>query len=109
MERCPNCSARWDGGVTCRRCEMELVRLLAAERAAECSLVQGIAHLAGGDPEAARLDLSKSLRLQRTPLAELLLGFTRKREQDPADSDHVIQQSADPLERGGLPPLFLEY
>ncbi len=109
MERCPNCSARWDGGVTCRRCEMELDRLLAAERAAERSLVHGIAHLAGGDPEAARVDLGHSLRLQRTPLAELLLRFARRREQDPADSDHAIQQLADLLEGGGSPLPFSEH
>jgi len=96
MERCPNCSARWDGGSACRRCDMALEDLIAVEQAAERSLANGIAHLAIADVHAASRDLARALGLQRTPFAEQLLGFVRRLEQEPADSDHVIQQLSPP-------------
>jgi hypothetical protein len=80
MERCPNCRARREEGMTCRRCGMELGRLIEVEEAAERLTLQGIAHLAAGDPEAATADLSVAQGLRRAPFAETLLGFVREIE-----------------------------
>ena len=80
MERCPNCRARRDEGVTCRRCGMELATLIEVEQAAERLTRLGVAHLTVGDATAARNHLSRALRLHREPFAEMLLGFTRRVE-----------------------------
>jgi hypothetical protein len=75
MERCPNCRACREEGATCRRCGLELHKLLQVEAAAERSTILGVAHLAGGRPEAATADLAAAQDLCRTPFAGLLLGF----------------------------------
>ena len=77
MERCPNCAARWDGGVICRRCGMELAGLIRVEQAAESLIARAIAHLESADPEAASADLIQALALRRTPLAQHLLCFAQ--------------------------------
>jgi Tfp pilus assembly protein PilF len=105
MERCPNCSARWDGGANCRRCDMELEGLVAVEKAAERSLARGIGYLAATEPRAARRELARALDLQRTPLAELLLDFARWLEQEPVDSDHATQQPLQPSDEQLPAPL----
>jgi len=78
MERCPNCRARREEGATCRRCGMELGKLIEVEEAAERLTLQGIAHLAAGDPATATTDLSVALGMRREPFAEILLGFARE-------------------------------
>jgi len=75
MERCPNCRARREEGSTCRRCGLELDKLLQVEAAAERSTLRGIEHLAGGHPKAATADLAAAQDLRRTPFAGLLLCF----------------------------------
>lgn len=82
MERCPNCRARRDDGATCRRCGMDLSRLIEVEQAAERLTAQSISRLVLGDPARARGDLIRALRLYRAPLAELLVGFARKLEEE---------------------------
>ena len=82
MERCPNCRARRDDGATCRRCGMDLSRLIEVEQAAERLTAQSISRLALGDSARARGDLTRALRLHRAPLAELLVGFARKLEEE---------------------------
>lgn len=77
MERCPNCRARGED-TTCRRCGMDLANLTAVEQAAERLTALGVAHLATGDPAAARDDLTQALDLRHTPFAELLLGFAEE-------------------------------
>ena len=83
MERCPNCAARWDGRVTCRRCGMELAGLIRVEQAAESRIARAIAHLEAADPESAHLELNRTLALHRTPFAEHLLGFARWLAREP--------------------------
>jgi len=78
MERCPNCRARLDDGATCRRCGMDLAKLIEVEQAAEHFTALSVAHLAVGSPMAARGDLIRALDLHHTPFAELLLDFTRQ-------------------------------
>jgi len=80
MERCPNCRARWDESVICRRCGIELAKLIEVKQAAERLTRLGVAHLTVGDAAAARDDLSRALGLRREPFAEMLLGFTRRLE-----------------------------
>jgi hypothetical protein len=75
MDRCPNCRARREEGSTCRRCGLELDKLLQVEAAAERSTLRGVAHLAIGHPEVATYDLAAAQDLCRTPFAGLLLGF----------------------------------
>jgi predicted amidophosphoribosyltransferase len=82
MERCPNCRARLGDTATCRRCGMELDRLLEVEKAAERLTAQSVAHLAVGDPEAATDDLTQVLGLHRNPFAEALFGFAKKLAED---------------------------
>ena len=80
MERCPNCRARWDESMICRRCGMELGRLIEVEEAAERLTLRGIMLLATGDPATAADDLALAQGLRRTPFAETLLGFAREIE-----------------------------
>ena len=78
MEYCPNCRARSEGAASCRRCGMDLGRLIAVEEAAERLTAQGVAHLAAADPRAALRDLGQALGLRHEPFAELLLRFARR-------------------------------
>lgn len=80
MERCPNCHARGDGNVACRRCGMDLAALIEVEGAAERLTILSIAHLAADDPVAARGELTRVLGLRRAPFAELVLGFAKHLE-----------------------------
>lgn len=80
MERCPNCRARGDGNATCRRCGMDLAKLIEVEQAADRLTALGVACLSAGDPAAARRDLTQALGLHRTRLTELVLGFAEARE-----------------------------
>lgn len=77
MERCPNCSARWDGGEQCRRCSLELAPLLAVEQAADHFIRCALDRLAEGDAEAARAALNRASALHHQPLVELLSGVAR--------------------------------
>lgn len=76
MERCPNCRARQDGDAICRRCGMELARLIEVEQAAEHLTALSVARLAVGDSVAAIDDLARALRLRHERFAALLLGFS---------------------------------
>ncbi len=78
MERCPNCRARGQDTATCRRCGMDLAKLIAVEQAAERLTALGVVQLAAGDPVAASGDLTRALGLYRTPFARLLLGFAQE-------------------------------
>jgi hypothetical protein len=78
MERCPNCRARLEENPTCRRCGMELGRLIEVEQAAERLTLLGITHLAGGDPAAATDKLTLAQGLHRSHFAEVLLDFARE-------------------------------
>jgi hypothetical protein len=62
---------------------MELATLVAAEEAAERLMLQGVAHLAVGDPAAAKRDLTRAQGLCRTPFNELLIGFAEQIEAEP--------------------------
>jgi hypothetical protein len=75
MERCPNCRARFDGGLTCRRCGMDLALLRRVERAAEAELSRAVAALGAGDAPAAGAAAARSLALRRSPLAARLVHF----------------------------------
>ncbi|MBK5966364.1 hypothetical protein CCR95_20320 [Thiocystis minor] len=92
MERCPNCAARWDGRVTCRRCGMELAGLIRVEQAAESLIARAMAHLEAADPEAASADLIQALALHRTPFAERLLNFAQWTAREERDDSKVIAQ-----------------
>ncbi len=92
MERCPNCAARWDGGVICRRCGMELAGLIGVEQAAESLIVRAIAHLEAANPEAASADLIQALALRRTSFAERLLGFAQWTASKEREDNKVIAQ-----------------
>lgn len=75
MERCPNCRAQVRDAEDCRRCGLDLRRLMATERVARDLVLQAVARLSQGDPTTARRALQHSLRLHRTRLAVHLLGF----------------------------------
>lgn len=75
MERCPNCRARLSEEASCRRCGMDLSRLIETEQAAERLLVAGLGGLLAGEREAARRSLARSRALRDTDLARLLIGF----------------------------------
>lgn len=77
MERCPNCGARRAGGEHCRRCGMDLTRLLAVEHAAHRLIARAVAHLGDGDAAAAVADLARACTLYREPFTDRLLGFAR--------------------------------
>ena len=93
MKRCPNCRARRYDGATCRRCGMDLSRLIEVEQAAERLTAQSISRLALGDSARARGDLTRALRLHRAPLAELPVGFARKLEEEQqAQAQGTVEQ-----------------
>lgn len=75
MERCPNCRARWESGETCRRCGMDLVPLLACERAAESLMTRALAALAAGRVTDAIDSLSQAQGLIPDPLIGHLKAF----------------------------------
>jgi hypothetical protein len=76
MEHCPNCRARWDGAETCRRCGMDLLSLLSAERAVERLLRRAVAQLVAGEAAAARDTLAKARALSPDPIIGHLRGFS---------------------------------
>ena len=89
MERCPTCQARLRGESVCGRCRTDLGLVLRAETLAATQLRAAIAHLAGGDEEAARRALEESLRLKRGPLALRLRDFlARMPDHSPALGTH---------------------
>jgi hypothetical protein len=59
---------------------MELARLVAVEEAAQRLTLQAVAHLAAGDPAAAKQDLTRAQGLRRGPFNELLIGFADRIE-----------------------------
>ncbi|BCU06205.1 hypothetical protein [Allochromatium tepidum] len=77
MERCPNCRARLGEEANCRRCGLDLSRLIETEAAAERLLTQGVGFLLAGDQEAARRSLAHSRALRDTDLVRSLLGFLK--------------------------------
>ena len=77
MERCPNCRARLGEDANCRRCGLDLSRLIETEAAAERLLTQGVGFLLAGDREAARRSLARSRALRDTDLVGSLLGFLK--------------------------------
>jgi hypothetical protein len=77
MERCPNCRASYKGGQECRRCGMNLGRLLAIEAQAQAREWLAIQQIAADDLAGAEQTLIQSVRLHISPLAERLLGFVR--------------------------------
>lgn len=114
MERCPNCAARLGEGPNCRRCGMDLNRLLETEQAAEQALTLGMRHLLDGDDERAREALARSLALRDTSLTRELRCFLEgfdpaNSPDDPADQmdpDPALpmpQETAEPERAWGLP------
>jgi uncharacterized Zn finger protein (UPF0148 family) len=75
MQRCPNCNARGDGRVNCRRCGMDLSLLLRTEQAAQRLTQQASAQLASEDLAAAKHSLRQAQALQDDPLSAHLLRF----------------------------------
>ncbi|HSH57871.1 MAG TPA: hypothetical protein VK965_07985 [Halomonas sp.] len=83
MLRCPNCRARLNGGEHCRRCGMELTRLLETQRAAQRWLMEALNRLEAGNASGAIAALEHSRTLYREPFSDLLLGFARSLAEDP--------------------------
>lgn len=103
MQRCPNCRARRSGDDDhCRRCGMELTRLLEAELAAQRRVVAALGCLDGGDTRGAIAALERSRTLYREPFSALLLGFARSLAAEPPKPDHAASAS-DPDRQGGHP------
>jgi hypothetical protein len=75
MERCPNCRARLGEEANCRRCGMDLSRLIETEQAAERLLVAGVGRLLAGERAAARQSLAHSRALRDTDLTRSLIRF----------------------------------
>jgi Tfp pilus assembly protein PilF len=80
---------------------MELAVLVAVERAAEQAVALGIAYLAAEEHEAARRELSRALRLHRTPLAERLLAFSIRLESPAAAATPAAEHCADRTNEAG--------
>lgn len=80
MERCPNCRARYHGDEQCRRCGMELTRLLETEQAAQRLQVEALGHLEGGAVPDAIAALEQSLTLCHTPFTAALLDFAQSQD-----------------------------
>lgn len=94
MERCPNCAARYNGAPACRRCGMDLSILIRTEQAAERLLAEAARHLTADRREAARRDLTASLALKRTPLAEHLLAFIDQQQERKSPTSGPRSRSA---------------
>lgn len=75
MDRCPNCRARYDGARECRRCGMELERLVQIETAAEGKLVDAVAAMVAGQGAKASAALRQAQALKSDPLGAALLRF----------------------------------
>lgn len=82
MPRCPNCRARLNEAEHCRRCGMELTRLLETQRAAQWQLMEALGHLEADDAAGAIAALERSRALYREPFSDLLLGFARSLVED---------------------------
>ncbi|MTW21713.1 hypothetical protein [Allochromatium palmeri] len=80
MERCPNCRARLGEEANCRRCGLDLSRLIETEQAAERLLIAGVGHLLADEREAARQSLLRSRALHDTDLVGSLLDFLKYSE-----------------------------
>lgn len=94
MQRCPNCRARRSGDDDhCRRCGMELTRLIEAEQAAQRRVVAALGHLEGGDAPGAIAALEQSRTLYREPFSALLLNFARSLAAEPPKPDHAVPAS----------------
>ncbi|HSH49223.1 MAG TPA: hypothetical protein VK991_11620 [Halomonas sp.] len=82
MPRCPNCRARLNEAEHCRRCGMELTRLLETQRAAHRQLMEALGHLEAGDAAGAIAALERSRTFYREPFSDLLLDFARSLAED---------------------------
>lgn len=80
MERCPNCRARLGEDTNCRRCGLDLSRLIETEAAAERWLTQGVGFLLAGELEAACQSFKRSRALCDTDLIRSLIGFVGQGE-----------------------------
>jgi hypothetical protein len=83
MLRCPNCRARLNEAERCRRCGMELTRLLETKQAAHRWLMEALDHLEAGDAASAIAAFERSCTLYREPFSDLLLDFARSLAADP--------------------------
>ncbi len=83
MERCPNCSARYRTGETCRRCGMELQQLLSIETAVHQLTRQAFSQLANGKVSDAAETLSKTLKLRHDPFIAIVFDFCNSLLQKP--------------------------
>lgn len=75
MQHCPNCRARYRDGSACRRCGMELKRLISIENTSDQFLQAGIEALAADDQHTASAHLLRAYQLTHDPLAKALWGF----------------------------------
>lgn len=72
MGRCPLCRARLNGPAVCPRCGADLTLAQAAEAQAARYLHQALVAHATRDRHRAEVCVRNSLRLQRTPLSEVI-------------------------------------
>lgn len=75
MDRCPNCKARYQGGDSCRRCGMDLHRLLEIETQVHSLERAAVQKILDQDAFAAEDLLQAALALQYSPSAKCLLDF----------------------------------
>ncbi|MEA3250469.1 MAG: hypothetical protein U9Q35_02630 [Pseudomonadota bacterium] len=94
MQRCPNCRARRSDDHHCRRCGMELTRLLEAEQAALCHVEAALGQLEAGDVPGAIAALEQARTLYREPFTDLLLDFALSLAAEPPRPDSAAHASA---------------
>lgn len=75
MERCPQCRARYTGGIVCRRCEADFSFLLDIEDRADILSRQAMKCLAAGDLSSAAEKADAGRKLHSTPFLQALTGF----------------------------------
>lgn len=80
MLHCPNCRAHNPGSIQCRRCGMDLDKLITIENSSKLLILGAIKLLTQEDLykfEDARDLLLQACKLQHDPLSVFLLGFLK--------------------------------